>query len=509
MKLYMKFAAVAGLVFVLSACQTPMPQALRSKDVPDHFTAPIVKDAPVWPSTDWWTDFGSAELSRLVDEASANNLDLAAAAARVLQADAQARISKAALSPTLSGQATGSRTRTASFGAGTGPSGAARNGSGASTANSFGLSLNASYQVDVWGRAHDAAVSANQQALSSRYAKQVVALTVTTNVAATYLATLALRQRLGIARQNVDVAKRTLNTVRAKLSHGTATQLDIEQQETLLANADAAVPALEEQEREARYTLAILLGRVPEDFDVQGDSVDAIRSPLVAPGLPSELISRRPDVAEAEANLASAHADVDSARAAFLPQIGLTGSGGSTSSTLSNLLTNSAFGWSLGANVVQTIFDGGALKGQLALGRGRQQELIATYRAAVLNAFSDVETNLGQVSSLAAQEQYRSAQSHAASEAFRLAEVQYRRGVTDLLNVLTAQQAMFTAQDLLVQVKLSRLQADVGLYQALGGGWSESPDLATQKVSVLNAPVGPEPAVVAANRAKLSAPEIR
>jgi outer membrane protein TolC len=106
----------------------------------------------------------------------------------------------------------------------------------------------------------------------------VVALTVTTNVADTYLATLALRQRLGIARQNVDVAKRTLDTVRAKLSHGTATQLDIEQQETLLANADAAVPALEEQEREARYTLAILLGRVPEDFDVQGDSVDAIRS---------------------------------------------------------------------------------------------------------------------------------------------------------------------------------------------------------------------------------------
>ena len=251
MKLYMKFAVLAGLVFVLSACQTPMPQALRSKDVPDHFTAPIVKDAPVWPSTDWWTDFGSAELSRLVDEASANNLDLAAAAARVLQADAQARISKAALSPTLSGQATGSRTRTASFGSGTGPSGAAGNRSGASTANSFGLSLNASYQVDVWGRAHDAAVSANQQALSSRYAKQVVALTVTTNVAATYLATLALRQRLGIARQNVDVAKRTLNTVRAKLSHGTATQLDIEQQETLLANADAAVPALEEQEREA------------------------------------------------------------------------------------------------------------------------------------------------------------------------------------------------------------------------------------------------------------------
>lgn len=420
--------------------------------------------------TEWWTDFGSTELTRLIEEASSNNLDIAAAAARVLQADAQARISKAPLFPSLSAQGAGSRTRTASFGSGTGPN-AAGGGSGATTANSFGLSLNASYQLDVWGRARDAASSANQQALSSRYAKQLVALTVTTNVADTYLATLELRQRLVIARQNVDVARRTLDTVRAKLSHGTATQLDIEQQQTLLANAEATVPALEEQEHESRYTLAILLGRVPEEFDVQGDSVDGIQPPLVAPGLPSDLLSRRPDVAEAEANLASAHADVDSARAAFLPQIGLTGSGGSTSSTLSHLLTNPASGWGVGANVVQTIFDGGALNGQLALSRGRQQELIATYRQAVLNAFSDVETNLGQVSSLAEQEQYRSAQSRAAAEAFRLAELQYRRGVTDLLNVLTAQQAMFTARDQLVQFKLSRLQTDVGLYQALGGGW--------------------------------------
>jgi outer membrane protein TolC len=214
----------------------------------------------------------------------------------------------------------------------------------------------------------------------------------------------------------------------------------------------------------------------------------------VQPGLTSELLRRRPDVAQSEANLASAHANVDAAHAAFFPQIGLTGSGGFTAVSLGKLFTNSAFGWSIGASLLQTIFDGGLLEGQFELSKAQQQELVATYQSTVLNAFSDVETTLGQVSSLADQERLRTEQTRAAAEAFRISELQYREGVTDLLNVLTAQQVLFSAQDLLVQIKLARIQSDVGLYKALGGGWSEVPDAATQTIPAQTTPVraGPE-----------------
>jgi outer membrane protein TolC len=156
---------------------------------------------------------------------------------------------------------------------------------------------------------------------------------------------------------------------------------------------------------------------------------------------------------------------------------------------LNTLFAGSGFGWSIGASLLQTIFDGGLLEGQLDLSKAEQQELVATYRGTVLNAFSDVETTLGQVSSLADQERLRTEQTRAAAEAFRISELQYREGVTDLLNVLTAQQALFTAQDTLVQIKLARIQADVGLYKALGGGWSEAADAATQAIPAQTTPV--------------------
>jgi outer membrane protein TolC len=187
-------------------------------------------------------------------------------------------------------------------------------------------------------------------------------------------------------------------------------------------------------------------------------------------------------VAEAEANLAAAHANVDAARAAFFPQIGLSGSGGVASMAIGSLLKSSNFAWTIGASLLQTIFDGGNLQGQLRVSKAEQIQLIATYRKAVLSAFSDVETSLGQVSSLSEQEKHLTDEVNAASEAFRISEIQYREGVTDLLTVLTAQQTLFSAQDQLVQIKLARIQADIGLYKALGGGWSEADQAATQTI---------------------------
>ena len=476
----LRMLPVAVIALALAGCETPVPQVLGPEHVPSNFSAPTARSATVWPSPRWWSGFNSPDLDTLVATAQKNNLDVAAAAARVMQAEAQADISGAALYPTLSVDGTAQRSRT---GAGGVPHARPL------TANDFGLSLEASYQLDLWGRARAGLRAADQLVLASTYAQEVVALTVTADVANAYLDILALRQRIAIARHNADAARRILKVVQVRVTNGVSSRLDLAQQEAQLASVEATIPALQEQEREARYTLAILLGRLPEGFDVQGDRLDRIVAPQVAPGLPSELLRRRPDIAEAEANLASAHANLDAARAAFFPQIGLTGSTGFNSATIGSMFGGPAFGWSIGASLLQTIFDGGLLQGQLDLNKDQQQELIATYRSTVLNAFSDVETTLGQVSSLADQEILRTKQADASAEAFKISELQYREGTTDLLNLLTAQETLFTAQDQLVQIKLARLQSDVGLYQALGGGWSEAAEAATQTIPVGTTPV--------------------
>jgi multidrug efflux system outer membrane protein len=201
----------------------------------------------------------------------------------------------------------------------------------------------------------------------------------------------------------------------------------------------------------------------------------------VAPGLPSELLLRRPDVAEAEANLASAHANVDAARAAFFPQIGLSADGGVASAALGMLLHSSNFGWDIGANLLQTIFDGGKLAGQQDLAQATEKVLVANYRQVVLGAYSDVETALQQVANNGKAMEHLAREVDAAKQAFAISKLQYEHGATDLLTVLQAQQTLFSAEDQLAQATQGRLAASVHLYEALGGGWSEDPNDRTQQ----------------------------
>jgi NodT family efflux transporter outer membrane factor (OMF) lipoprotein len=491
MKRILLSSSAVALALVLTGCYSPVPQVLTPADVPSNFTAPVTADAQVWPQKDWWKGFGSDELDGLIDEARKNNLDLAVAVGQVLQAKGNAEIAGSALFPQISLGGSAERASVAKSQRITGEP---------SISNSFGLDVDASYEVDLWGEAVNHLTAADEQVKSSQFAKQVVALTITANVGTTYLDVLALRERVAIAKQNIDAASRILNITQAKVTNGVSSRLDLAQQEAQLDGQEAQIPPLEEAEREARYALAILLARMPEGFDVQGQNLDKITSPAVKPGLPSELLRRRPDVAEAEASLAAAHANVDAARAAFFPQIGLSGSGGVASAAIGSLLKSSNFAWTIGASLLQTIFDGGDLEGELRVSKAEQIQLIATYRKAVLSAFSDVETSLGQVASLSEQEKHLTDEVNAASEAFRISELQYREGVTDLLTVLTAQQTLFTAQDELVQIKLARIQADIGLYKALGGGWSEADVKATQTIPATGTPVaasstpGPEAA---------------
>lgn len=473
-------AILLGLA--LAGCTTPIPQQLTAANVPSNFSAPITADAPIWPKADWWKGFQSDELNGLVDLAQRDNLDLALAAAQVMEAKANAEIAGSVLWPQIGVSGGADRTKTAR----------SQNLFGTrSTNNSFSLTGDASWALDIWGKAQNDLRAADEQVKASRFAKQAVALTVVSGVGSTYFNVLALRERVAIAQSNIDAAKRVLAITQAKVTNGVSSRLDLAQQQAQVSGQEAQIPPLKEAEHEARYALAILLGKLPEGFDVQTQNLDKIVAPAVRPGLPSELLHRRPDVAEAEANLAAAHANVDAARAAFFPQISLSGSGGFASAAIGTLVQGSNFGWSIGASLLQTIFDGGNLQGQYRISKAQQLQLVATYRKTVLTAFQDVETSLGQVASLTQQEKLVTDQVNAASEAFRISEIQYREGVTDLLTVLTAQQTLFNAQDQLVQIKLARIQADVGLYRALGGGWSEADELATQALPTATAPVTP------------------
>ena len=464
---------IATLAFLLSSCATHVPQVLTPQITPKTFAGQVVGSEQVWPQPDWWRTFGSPELSELIEKAASDNRDLAVAVARVMEAHAQTTIQRAALFPQINAEAQALRSSS-------GQSGQSISGQSYSAGNSFGLTFGASYELDVWGLARDNLRAAYEGLKSARFAQQAVALTVIANVANTYFSVLALRVRIAIANQNIAAINGILDTINLRVSTGKSSHLDLAQEQAQVEAVEAQLPMLEEQEQEARISLSVLLGEPPEGFEVATRSLDEFHLPVVRAGLPSELLLRRPDVAQAEANLAAAHADLDAARAAFLPQFALAGNGGFASTAINALLHGPNFAWDFGANLLQAVFDGGKLIGQKDLAQATQRELIASYQSAVLNAYADVENALGQVANNGKAEIHLGREVEAASEAFKISQLQYRQGVTELLTVLQAQQTLFAAEDQLAQTKLARMQAVIHLFEALGGGWTEPPEERTQ-----------------------------
>ena len=460
MKSLFRGLSVSVVALCAAGCATPNPTPLnKAGDVPVAFTAPVVdNNAPIWPTADWWTNFHADELPALEETAQRENLDIAAANARILQAEAQDESSFSALLPTVSGNAGLSR-------------GATRAAPRAVNAYSTGFS--GTYTVDLFGLNQDRLRQARETLRGQRYAAAVTGLSIASTVANQYFTVLALRERITLARQNIEAANRILAVTQAKVTNGVSSNLDLSQQQATVAAQRARLPGLIESEREARNALAILLGRAPEGFDVKAQNLSGIVSPVVRPGLPSELLLRNPAIAQAEASLYAAHANVDAARAAFFPSLGLNASAGWSSPATGTLFNPASFAWSVGASLLQTIFDGGRLTAQSDLAKAQQLELIATYRKTVFTALSSVENAVGTVTADTDQLRELTEAVRASTEAFRIAELQYREGTIDILSLLNAEQTLFNNEDSLVQTRLARLQANVTLYQQLGGGWTQ------------------------------------
>jgi NodT family efflux transporter outer membrane factor (OMF) lipoprotein len=473
MNTFCRRTVAIALACCLSGCAIMSPELHPDVPVAGTWSEVVPANAPGISPT-WWASFGSAELESLVDQALAGSPDLAIAAERVRQAEAQVQVVGASLFPVLSVDAGASSRRTA------------RVASDKATAlDSAGdLTLTASYELDLWGRNRAGARSAESSAAAFRFDRDATQLTLISGVATSYFEVLALRTRLAIARDNLATAQRVLDLVSARARNGAASALDVSRQQATVLSQQAALLPLEQQERQTLAALAVLIGRPPEGFDAKGTGIGDLAVPAVDPGLPAELLTRRPDLASAEAQIAAANADVAAARAALLPTIKLTGAAGLASSALTSLIsggTTAAIG--IAASLLQPIFDGGRLRGQKAIAESRERELVETYRQAILSALEDVEQALAATSRLGQEEDLQEDVQTHARESLRLAEVRYRAGADDLLTVLDAQRTLFSAQDQLAQTQQSRLQAAVSLYKALGGGWSQSETVAAAPVS--------------------------
>jgi NodT family efflux transporter outer membrane factor (OMF) lipoprotein len=459
------------LVPLLSGCILGSEKPELAVDIPPAYLAGGKKPDAALPNETWWRGFRSPELSALIEEAQVANFDIAAAVGRILQADAQARVAGAPLLPAVDLGANATRSRASQATS----SSATLGSSGPSERTIYSTSLSASYEIDFWGKNRAALRAAEENAVASRFDREVVNLTTIASTANAYFQVLAAQDRLRAARQNGASATRILDLINQRLQAGTASSLETSQQESVVAVQRAAIPPLELQLRQNIAALAVLVGRPPEYFSLRGGGMGRISIPRVTPGLPSELLTQRPDIRHAEALLAAARANVESARAAFFPSISLTGEAGYQSAALKTLFRPEAAFYQMAAGLTQPIFEGGRLQGQLDLQQGRQEELLQNYRKAVVSAFADVETALVAVQQTARRESLQRQVVTATRRAFDISETRLREGTTDLVTALNTQQNLFSAEDTLAQARLAHLQAVVSLFQALGGSWLSRP----------------------------------
>lgn len=452
-----RMAAVAATL-LLGGCvmgrvvppQVPLPPAWQEP-------APAV-DADSAVTVQWWRGFGSARLDDWIEHRLAQGPDLAMGAERVLQAQLALRSTASSRFPGLNASASTSRSRSDAPG---GPS-VDRESSSA------GLSM--SYEVDLWGRIGADVRGARASYQASKFDFETLRISTASTLASTYFQMLATAERLGLARENLAIAERVLGIVEARFRNGVATPLEVSQQTVAVLSQRTALVPLETQQRQLAAALALLLGEVPQGFDAGGERFDQLSIPAVAPGLPSQLLQRRPDIAAAEEGLVSAAASVHSARTALFPSISLSGSGGASSVELLSL-TNPSTSLSAALSMGLTLFDGGRRSAQIETARSRERVAVETYAAAVRTALKEVDDALGNADVGVRQEISQQETVAQARRSLELAELRYREGADDLLSVLDGQRTLFQAQDALVQLRLARLNAALALYRALGGGW--------------------------------------
>jgi len=441
--------------------------------VPPSWTA--VRAAVGVTPASWWLEFGDPQLDAAIAEALANNYDLALAAATLERAQAQARIVGSDLSPQIDAGFSGSRTKQNFIGfdfvdAGGGGATGGSNSVLSTTTNRFGLSVDVSWEIDLWGRIRSATAAALADMQATAADQQAVRLSVAAQTAKAWYAAIEARDQLALAEETVRSYRTTTRQVEARYERGVRPALDLRLALTELEGAEALVQQREQNLDIAIRQLETLLGRYPARA-LEPES--QLPKPLgqVPAALPAEVVSRRPDLVASERTLAATGARVASARAALYPRLALTSSSGTASEQISDLLKSDFGIWSIAGNLVQPILQGGRLVAAVDAARAEQKQALARYASAVLAAYREVETFLAAESTLRARAEHLKLASEQSVAARDLADLRYLSGLDDYVTVLAAQRNALTAESSYIAVRNARVQNRIDLYLALGGGF--------------------------------------
>lgn len=456
------FSVLATLV--LSACS-----------IGPDYVRPTVETPPAWTvdyaaaslaDAAWWRQFGDQALDRLIESALQGNLDLQLAAARVDQYLGQLQTTRADFFPQVG--AAGSALRTDDTETGLSPG-------GSGTYNYYQGTLNATWEIDLWGRIRRASEAARAELLASEAGRRAVLLSLTANTASAYIALRGLDRQLEIARDTEKVYAESLRIFRLRRQHGTISQLEVSQVESQYEVARQAIPRYEAAVARQEHLLAVLLGRNPGAI-TRGKSIDELIVPGIPAGLPSELLERRPDIMQAEQALIAANARIGVARALYFPRLSLTGAFGTASIHSDRLFEGPAEVWQLSGEVLAPIFTFGAIEGQVKAAEAVQRQTLFAYRQTILNAFRETEDALVGTAKGREQLASQTRQVAALGTYAELARRQYEAGKTGYLQVLDADRALFDGQLSRVQTQATTLISLVDVYRAMGGGWIDEAD---------------------------------
>ncbi|HVZ44890.1 MAG TPA: efflux transporter outer membrane subunit [Ramlibacter sp.] len=451
-------AACAACTALLAGCALQPVYERPALPVPDGYPITSSSDPAALTAADiGWRDFlTDSRLRRLVEMALANNRDLRVAALHVEQVRAQYRIQRSAVSPQVGA--------TASL--------AASGGGRGTSMRDYSVGLSFSWEIDFFGHLRSLSDAALAQYLATQQARNALRLLLVSQVADQYLATLADDEMIAVTRRTLAAAQASYDLTQVQMRAGTVTELDVRQAQTVVDQARANLAAQERARAQAENALVLLVGRaIPADLPPP-TALDALQFVADIPaGLPSQLLTRRPDIMQAEAQLRAANANIGAARAAFFPSIGLTGSLGSASAALGGLFGAGSLAWGFLPSITVPIFNAGRLQAELDVATIQKDIGIAQYERAIQSAFREVADGLAARETYDREVQAMQALDAAAARSLELSQLQYRAGVAGYLTVLTAQRTSYDAQVALVQAKYARMSNLVDLYRSLGGGW--------------------------------------
>jgi multidrug efflux system outer membrane protein len=431
------------------------------------------KDAADTANTTWWKQFNDPVLDGLIAEALANNLNIKVAVANVEQAAGVLTQTRSGLFPQIGYDGTGGRARTTEAGATPVLAGAIPN-----PQTSYQALLNASWEIDLWGRIRRLSESARANLLATDEARRGVILSLVASVASNYLTLRGLDEQLVISNRTLGAYAESVRLFKLQFQYGQVSQMNVAQAESQYETAAAQIPQIESQIAQTENSLSVLVGRNPGPIP-RGKSIYDLVVPTVPAGVPSDLLTRRPDLRQAEDTLIAANAQIGAARALYFPTISLTGAAGSGSAALSNLFTGPARVWSYAGSIVGPIFTFGSVSGQVAQAEGAQQSALYSYRYSIQNAFADVENSLVASQKLQQQQAAQERLVDALKDYERLATLQYNGGYTSYTTVLQAEQSLFPAELALASLRASVFSSSVSIYKAMGGGWVVEADKLT------------------------------